>query len=72
MPWYSDQVLPFDITLCGTNEMGAAATMKIFGVERLGLSVLPGGLPHWQTAAVGEAIKKTPGSPAAAVVDAGL
>ncbi len=35
MPWYSDQVLPFDITLCGTNEMGAAATMKIFGVEIL-------------------------------------
>jgi hypothetical protein len=34
-PWYSDQILPFDITLCGANEMGAATTMKIFGVEIL-------------------------------------
>lgn len=34
-PWYSDQILPFDITLAGTNEMGAAATSKIFGVEIL-------------------------------------
>jgi hypothetical protein len=34
-PWYSDQVLPFDITLCGTNEIGSACTMKIFGVEIL-------------------------------------
>jgi hypothetical protein len=34
-PWYSDQILPFDITLCGTNEVGAATTMKIFGVEIL-------------------------------------
>jgi hypothetical protein len=34
-PWYSDQILPFDITLAGTNEMGAAAAMKIFGVEIL-------------------------------------
>jgi hypothetical protein len=34
-PWYSDQVLPFDITLAGTNEMGAATAMKIFGVEIL-------------------------------------
>ena len=33
--WYSDQILPFDITLAGTNEMGAASTMKIFGVEIL-------------------------------------
>ncbi len=31
-PWYSDQVLPFDITLAGTNEN---TTMKIFGVEIL-------------------------------------
>ena len=42
-PWYSDQILPFDITLAGTNEMGAATTMKIFGVEILnegsGLSI---------------------------------
>ena len=34
-PWYSDQILPFDITLAGTNEQGAACTMKIFGVEVL-------------------------------------
>ncbi len=34
-PWYSDQILPFDITLSGTNEIGAATTMKIFGVEIL-------------------------------------
>ena len=33
--WYSDQVLPFDITLAGTNENGAATCMKIFGVEIL-------------------------------------
>jgi hypothetical protein len=34
-PWYSDQVLPFDITLCGTNEQGACMAMKIYGVEIL-------------------------------------
>ncbi len=34
-PWASDQILPFDITLAGTNEMGAAAAMKVFGVEIL-------------------------------------
>jgi hypothetical protein len=34
-PWYSDQILPFDITLAGTNENGAASAMKIFGVEIL-------------------------------------
>ena len=34
-PWYSDQILPFDITLAGTNEIGAATAMKIFGVEIL-------------------------------------
>jgi hypothetical protein len=33
--WYSDQILPFDITLAGTNEQGSATTMKIFGVEIL-------------------------------------
>ena len=33
--WYSDQVLPFDITLAGTNDLGAATSMKIFGVEIL-------------------------------------
>lgn len=34
-PWYSDQILPFDVTLAGTNEVGAATTMRIFGVEVL-------------------------------------
>jgi hypothetical protein len=34
-PWYSDQILPFDVTLAGTNEMGAATAMKIYGVEIL-------------------------------------
>ena len=34
-PWYSDQILPFDITLAGTNEMGAACCMKVVGVEIL-------------------------------------
>jgi hypothetical protein len=34
-PWYSDQILPFDITLQGTNEVGAATGMKLFGVEIL-------------------------------------
>jgi hypothetical protein len=35
LPAFSDQILPFDITLAGTNEMGAATCMKIFGVEIL-------------------------------------
>jgi hypothetical protein len=34
-PFYSDQILPFDVTLSGVNEMGAATAMKIFGVEIL-------------------------------------
>lgn len=34
-PWYSDQILPFDIALCGVNENGASAQLKIFGVEIL-------------------------------------
>jgi hypothetical protein len=33
--WYSDQVLPFDVTLAGANEYGAMACAKIFGVEIL-------------------------------------
>ena len=35
LPSYSDQILPFDVTLAGTNEQGAAMAMKIFGVEIL-------------------------------------
>jgi hypothetical protein len=34
-PWYSDQILPFDITLAAANEYGAAASAKLFGVEIL-------------------------------------
>jgi hypothetical protein len=34
-PWYSDQILPFDITLSGTNEYGACTAMKIYGCEIL-------------------------------------
>ena len=34
-PWYSDQVLPFDVTLAGNNEHGAAMAMCIYGVEIL-------------------------------------
>jgi len=34
-PWYSDQILPFDVTMSGVNEYGAAMGMKIFGVEIL-------------------------------------
>jgi len=35
LPWYTDQILPFDITLAAANEYGAAASCKIFGVELL-------------------------------------
>lgn len=34
-PWYSDQILPFDITLAASNEYGAMAGLKIMGVEVL-------------------------------------
>ena len=34
-PGYSDQILPFDITLAGANEYGAMRAAKIFGVEIL-------------------------------------
>lgn len=35
LPWYSDQILPFDITLAANNEQGAAMAMRIYGVEIL-------------------------------------
>ncbi len=35
LPSYSDQVLPFDITLAGANEYGAMCAAKILGVEIL-------------------------------------
>lgn len=35
VPWYSDQILPFDISLGAANEYGAMAGAKIFGVEIL-------------------------------------
>jgi hypothetical protein len=34
-PWYSDQILPFDVTIAGANEYGAMAAAKIFAVEIL-------------------------------------
>jgi hypothetical protein len=34
-PWYSDQILPFDITLAAVNEYGASAASRIYGVEIL-------------------------------------
>jgi len=40
-PWYSDQILPFDVTLAGANEYGAMCSAKIFGVE-----ILNEGTPH--------------------------
>jgi len=35
LPGYSDQVLPFNITLAGANEYGAMCASKILGVEIL-------------------------------------
>jgi hypothetical protein len=35
MPWYTDQIPPFDVTLAAANEYGALAVMRIFGVELL-------------------------------------
>ena len=35
LPWYCDQILPFDITIAGANEYGAGASAKLFGVEIL-------------------------------------
>lgn len=35
LPWYEDQVLPFDITIAAANEYGAAASSKLYGVEIL-------------------------------------
>lgn len=34
-PYYSDQILPFDVVLSAANEYGQTAKMKIFGVEIL-------------------------------------
>lgn len=34
-PWYTDQMLPFDITIAAANEYGAAASSKLYGVEIL-------------------------------------
>ena len=34
LPWYCDQILPFDITIAGANEYGAGASAKL-GVEIL-------------------------------------
>ena len=34
-PWFSDQILPFDVTIAAANEYGALAGAKILGVEIL-------------------------------------
>jgi hypothetical protein len=33
LPWYVDQIPPFDITLVGSNEYGVSTAMAIIGVE---------------------------------------
>ena len=35
LAWYSDQILPFDVTLAFTNEYGSAAACKIYAIELL-------------------------------------
>ena len=35
LPWYTDQILPFDVTMACANEYGAAASAKVFGIEIL-------------------------------------
>ena len=35
VPFYVDQIPPFDVTLCGANEYGHVAVMKIIGIEIL-------------------------------------
>lgn len=35
LPWYVDQIPPFDITLAAANEYGALAVMSVVGVEIL-------------------------------------
>lgn len=31
--WFSDQLIPFDVTLAAANEYGALAVMRIYGIE---------------------------------------
>ena len=35
LPWFADQILPFDITIACANEYGAGASAKLYGVEIL-------------------------------------
>jgi hypothetical protein len=53
LPSYSDQVLPFDVTLAGANEYGAMCAAKILGVEILnegsGISVDDSVSEPWAT-----------------------
>lgn len=32
-PWFSDQLVPFDVTMAAANEYGAMAVMRIYGIE---------------------------------------
>lgn len=33
LPWFSDQIPPFDVTLAAANEYGSLAVMRIYGIE---------------------------------------
>ena len=35
VPWYADQIPPFNITLTGSNEYGVSMIMRVYGVELL-------------------------------------
>ena len=35
LPWYADQIPPFDVTLAAANEYGSLSVMRVFGVELL-------------------------------------
>lgn len=35
LPWFADQIPPFDITLAAANEYGSMAVMRLYGIELL-------------------------------------
>ena len=65
-PWYSDQILPFDVTIAGANEYGAMAAAKIFGVEILNEgcgSTIDDAVSEMQATFVGREVGHVAGSP---------
>ena len=63
MPWYSDQILPFDVTIAGANEYGGMCAAKIFGVEILNEgwgSSIDDAVSEQQAAFVARAVKFMP------------